>query len=656
MPIHDHYDGAMTTLTTSGLKLHPRLLIYAAILIAIALYWAGLRGPFLLDDLPNLSPLQRWLDGKATVAELILGNSSGILGRPVSMATLWFSAATGGMHPFPFKLGNLLIHIFCGLIGWQLMRRLLEHDPRLAAKASLVAAVLAGLWLLHPIHVSTVLYAVQRMAQLSALFVLASVWVYVLARQQLADGHTRGAFLKLFVLFPLLFVAGLFSKENAVVAPMLCLVLEFAYFHRQPRPGRLLPAFFTIFVVAPIVVMLAAMLLYSPERVIGSFAGRDFSMGERLLSQPRALWEYIGLMLWPRGGLMGVYVDDFTASTGLLSPPSTVLALIGLLAVSIFAIAVRSQAPSVFAGWFFFLVAHGIESTVFPLELYFEHRNYLPAWGLLLAVAGLLSWLAGKLPAIHRGRAGRAGFALAGMAALIFAFVTWQQVRVWRSEIAIAEQALKHRPTSLRATLSKVTTLVHAGNYEEAMRLTSALIDRPQPRHRLQGSLHTLTIDCLRGQGADPIHLRQAEEAGVQFVTLSDAQALTQLSRAVGTGRCGPSVTDDVVADSISRLLDGLPQSDWARGKYLMRGSLASMYIHADRWEDAQRQAELAWRPSVSDTAIGGMLIRIYLHNGNTEGAQRTLDQVRVRTHDYELEAVHHIGILQAQIDAVAIP
>lgn len=643
-------------MTNPAPRLHGRLLMYMAVLSAIALYATGLQGPFLLDDLPNLLPLQGWLDGTATAEELILGNQSGILGRPLSMATLWLSAATGGMHPFPFKLGNLLVHIICGFVGWQLLRRLLERDPHLAAKANLVAAVLAGLWLVHPINVSTVLYAVQRMAQLSALFVLASVWAYVLARQQLADGNTRGAFLKLFVLFPLLLVAGLLSKENAAVAPALCLVIELAYFLKKPRPGKLLPVFYAIFVLIPAVLLLAAVLLYSPERVIGSFAGRDFSMGERLLSQSRALWEYIGLMLWPRGGFMGVFVDDFSVSTGLLSPPSTLLSLIGLLVVSIFAIAVRRQAPSMFAGWFFFLVAHSIESTVFPLELYFEHRNYLPAWGLLLAVVGLLSWLAGKLPSIYRERAGRAGFVLAGIAALSFAFVTWHQVRVWRSEITIAEQALEYRPTSLRAHLSKATALVRIGRYDDALRHTSAFINSPNPRHRLQGNLHTLTVDCLRGQGADPVYVRQAEQSGVRFVTLPDAQALTQLSRAVGTGRCGPAVTDAVVADSISRLLDELPQPDWARGKYLMRGSLATMYMNAGRWEDAQRQAELAWRPAVSDTAIGGMLIGIYLHNGNIEAAQRTLDEVRTRVHDYERVAMQRIGILQTQIDAAASP
>jgi hypothetical protein len=75
----------------------------------------------------------------------------------------------------------------------------------------MLASLLAAIWLLHPLNASTVLYAVQRMAQLSALFVLAAVWAYLAARAQLAAGRTRRALLGLFVLVPLLVVAGLLS-------------------------------------------------------------------------------------------------------------------------------------------------------------------------------------------------------------------------------------------------------------------------------------------------------------------------------------------------------------------------------------------------------------------------------------------------------------
>ncbi|MCY0536413.1 hypothetical protein, partial [Klebsiella pneumoniae] len=56
-------------------------------------------------------------------------------------------------------------------------------------------------------------------------------------------------------------------------------------------------------------------------------------------------------------------------------------------------LAARKRAPSIPAGWFFFLVAHLVESSFLPLEMYYEHRNYLPSFGLLLAATGLLEIL-----------------------------------------------------------------------------------------------------------------------------------------------------------------------------------------------------------------------------------------------------------------------
>ena len=640
-------------MTEVAIDVRVRLILYVALLATVGLYWAGLRGPFLLDDIPNFTHLFEYVEGRSSAAEVIFGNASGMLGRPVSMASLWFSAATGGMHPFPFKIGNLLIHLLCGLVGWQLLGRLLAEDPRLAQRASLLAAVLAGLWLVHPIHVSTVLYAVQRMAQLSALFVLAAVWVYVMARHQLAAGRTRPAAIKLFVMFPLLLFLGLFSKENAAVAVLLCAVVEFAYFLRQPRPGRALPLFYTLFLLLPLVLVLGALFLGGWERVFGSYAGRDFSLYERLLSQPRALWEYIALMLWPRGGMMGVYVDDFAASTSLFSPLSTVLALVGLLAVSGFAIVVRKVAPSVFAGWFFFLAAHSIESTVIPLELYFEHRNYLPSWGILLMAAGILSLLAAKLPAHWQAGAGRAGYALAASIALGFSLVTWYQVQVWRSEAGIAGQALKHRPNSLRALLARNTVAVHAHDWETSAHLMSRLMSSSNPERRLLGNVYQLTIDCIRGLEGDSAYLHRAEATGGARLSFGIISAYQQLDRALRLRPCGDEVTNYTVANSIEALLENTPlEPESSQKKWNLRSTAAGLYRREGDLEAERAQLELAWQPGVSDTAIGGMLAVNYLNAGDLLAAQRTVDQIRAQIRPYQKAAVDGVAALQAQIDA----
>ncbi|RYH21168.1 MAG: hypothetical protein EON54_25775, partial [Alcaligenaceae bacterium] len=250
--------------------------------------------------------------------------------------------------------------------------------------------MIAAIWLLHPLHASTVLYAVQRMAQLSALFTLGAVCVFLVARQQLVDGPTRAAQLNLFVSFPLLVFLGVLSKQNAAVAPAICLVLELAYFGKNSRPGATVRNFFAVFLALPAFAV-AGILLLAPRILLATYDEWDFTLAERLLTQPRALIDYIGMLLLPRGLQMGLYTDDFAISHDLFSPLSTLWCILTLAWISVLAVVMRKRAPSVFAGWFFFLAAHSIESGFLPLELYYEHRNYLPAFGLFLAMVGLLA-------------------------------------------------------------------------------------------------------------------------------------------------------------------------------------------------------------------------------------------------------------------------
>jgi tetratricopeptide (TPR) repeat protein len=604
-----------------------KLLLGVVLLATALLYWAGLHGPFLLDDTVNLAAVGHWLSGETTWQHVVFDNRSGPLGRPLSMASFLLTSALWGADPFAFKLGNLIVHLACGLLGWQVLRRALARDPHLAGSADLVAALLAAIWLLHPLNVSTVLYAVQRMAQLSTLFVLASLWTYLAARQQLVAGKLRPAVLKLFLLFPLLLVAGLLCKENAAVAPALCLVLELAYFLRTPRP-RAVPLFFGIFVLLP-AILIAGLLLVEPGRWL-SYSSRDFTLVERLLSQPRALLDYIGLLLFPRNPLLGLFTDDFAASTSLVSPISTLWSLLALLAISVFAVVVRKRAPSVFAGWFFFLVAHTVESGILPLELYFEHRNYLPAFGLWLAVAGLCEW------ATRNARTNvlslrQLGLLVAGGFILALAFATLGRALVWQHNDTIVAQALKMHPTSLRANLASADVGIQQGNYQQASEAMSRLLQSPHPRDRLLGRLNRVVIDCAFAIGANPDDLREAVKLAQPKITLAEMNAFEALAAygAQPHSNCGP-VSPDMAADSISRIVATATQSDAYQGKWRSRLVAAMLYGRAEDWSNALVQAKLAWQPT-SDPAAGGFLVRAYAHNGMMAQAERTYQEVARR-------------------------
>src|SRR5690606_470084 len=98
-----------------------------------------------------------------------------------------------GPDSWGYKYHNLLIHLLNGLLLFWLLQKLL---PRLAPQITpettvAIAGLTVATWLLHPLLMSTVLYAVQRMAQLSALFTLAALLCYVFARRQLGSSPGR---------------------------------------------------------------------------------------------------------------------------------------------------------------------------------------------------------------------------------------------------------------------------------------------------------------------------------------------------------------------------------------------------------------------------------------------------------------------------------
>jgi len=156
-------------------------------------YGPGLAGGFFLDDLQQLIYNAHFQDltfNFQSIKRAVFTSESGPLGRPVAMASFVANALTTGMQPFYFKLGNLLIHLLNGLLVFLIARRVFARIDRATSPVATLqpqqlAALVAVAWLLHPIHVSTVLYVVQRMTLLASLFSFAAIFCYLQGRELL---------------------------------------------------------------------------------------------------------------------------------------------------------------------------------------------------------------------------------------------------------------------------------------------------------------------------------------------------------------------------------------------------------------------------------------------------------------------------------------
>jgi tetratricopeptide (TPR) repeat protein len=445
-------------------ELLPAAVFLALLCLAILSYWPGLSGAFLFDDFPNLKELGAY-GGVRDLDSLrlyLFSGFAGPTGRPLSLLSFLINDYTWPSVAWGFKYTNLLIHALNGLVlFWLTYRIALSHlaeDRR--TEAAWLAAISAGLWLLHPLHVSTTLYVVQRMAQLATLFVLAGLLGYVYWRARLAAAP-RAALIGMTLSICLATLAAVLSKENGVLLPALALTIELTLFSGRDD-SRALRVWRGLVLWLPTLAV-AGYLARSAYRIGASrLLERGYTIGERVLTESRIVLEYLQHLLLPSIKSRGLFSDAIPLSTGIVHPPATLLALAILGALVIAAVVVRRRWPLFSLAVLFFLVGQVVESTVIPLELYFEHRNYLPSVFLFLPLAAGAVWAYRRMPRI-------VPWGIAGVI-LLMAGMTWQRTDLWGRPADLMLAWARDNPTSARAQLSGARVLAERGAIGQAIR------------------------------------------------------------------------------------------------------------------------------------------------------------------------------------------
>lgn len=431
-------------------------------LLTILVYRPGLSGDYMFDDRPNLLE-NKQLEMATLDMDNLMGaaysSKAGDLRRPISMASFALNRYFFGVEPWSYKVINLGIHLLTGLgllwLGTLVMRaysRYRNPDFSLAATYWL-PAVVAGLWLLHPLNLSTVLYIVQRMAGLSALFTVTGLCLYMFGRLRMQEDRTGLPYL----LIGLIICGALavLSKENGVLLPVYMLVLEFTLFRFQAATGRLdrkIAGFFAVSVGIP-AVLAVLVLIFEPARLV-NYSGKTFTLAERVLTEARVLVFYLKMIVMPSINELGLYHDDIALSRGLLDPPATLLSLLAIAGLLATAFALPARHALIRLGILWFFAGHLLESTVIPLEIAHEHRNYLPDFGILLALGAAACQIK-----MHK-RAVLIRIGTASLFLLLFSYTTWLRASQWSDNIQHALYEAMHHPDSMRAVFS--ASRIHA--------------------------------------------------------------------------------------------------------------------------------------------------------------------------------------------------
>ena len=350
--------------------------------VALLAYSNTFHVPFHFDDRPNITQnpnVQIKVFSWDRIERLIKYTYKESI-RVFSYFTFALNYYFGGFNVFGYHLVNFLIHIASGIFLYAFLL-LTFNLPSLKEKygsiSYKVALFTSLIFIAHPIQTQSVTYIVQRMASMAGMFYLLSLVLYIKGR--LSTGWPRVFYFGGMVLSYLL---GVFSKENVAILPLFVALYEFYFFQNldlSPRGKKILLALIAILLVLGIFGFIIWGKRYI-NVIIEGYAYRTFTMSERVLTQFRIVLYYVTLLLYPHPSRLNLDYD-FPISKTILDPPTTLISILivaGFIGYSIWT-AKKRPVISFCILWYFGNLV--IESSIFPLEMVYEHRLYLPAVG-----------------------------------------------------------------------------------------------------------------------------------------------------------------------------------------------------------------------------------------------------------------------------------
>lgn len=623
----------------------PWAIIATLMAIAWCVYAPGLHGGFIYDDSSFIvanslvhvttTDLRDW-------AAAAFSFPGGVRqGRWLGMLSFAANHYSSGLDPYWFKWTNLVIHLVNGLLVFLALRALFDLHRECAGEQGvppafsglMAAAAIAGLWLVLPINLTAVLYASQRLESLSNTFVFLGLWWYLRARLRHWHGvpGTWGLWTSLIACTG----AGVLIKESAILLPLYAACTEWVLARGRNAAGdrsRTVHALYASILVVPLVIGLAwlASWIFGPTTYAHSY-----NTSQRLLTESRVLFDYIGWTLAPSLDALTLYHDDIQASRGLLDPPSTLAACAGIAALLAVALWQRKDRPLFSLGIAWFFCGHLLTATVIPLLLAFEHRNYFPSVGLILAAASVV--------ALEKGlKAPRLRIAMCLAIGVFYALTTWMRANEWSDPVRLVFSEASKRPRSPLAQYDRAATLVRLGTLEGHAVPDDALLALDEHRNlagagiSFEQALITLSIDG--GLTVNPdwyaAILRKLREGPA---SVQDAKALQNLNECFANKRCGedPSFLDAAYAAAMS-FPHPSPVLLYAHSQFV--AFLKGDYARAEM--DLREVVAL----SPYDSAARRALVTILIRRGERAEAIRQVGEIR---------KINYFGVLDSTIAGI---
>jgi tetratricopeptide (TPR) repeat protein len=457
---HDKDTGAAMRemrVAGGGFARSPFLHIALIAVLGLLAYGNTFQGDFQFDDIDNIAenPLVRDFSFSLfpSAARTFPGYDM-FRSRRVGYLTFALNYKAHGLDVTGYHGTNLLIHITNSLLVYALVI-LTFKTPALSRSmhqrnVRLIALMASALFVAHPVQTQAVTYIVQRLASLACMFSLASLIFYIRFRLS----GVPVVRLMHYVLCVVAAVLAMKTKETAFTLPLVIILYEFLFFRGNAarRLVHLAPVALTL-VIIPLTLLETGSSLQDLFRSAGEETRLETGMERTtyLVTQFRVMVTYLRLLLLP----VNQNVDyDYPLYDSLFHVHvlASCMVLAGLLAFGVYALRRSGKRDAslrlVGFGVFWFFITLSVESSIIPIrDVIFEHRLYLPAAGLFMALGtGAFSVVAAMEGAKKRS----AVVCLLAALPVLFGVTTYTRNAVWETAVSLWEDGQSKSPLKAR--------------------------------------------------------------------------------------------------------------------------------------------------------------------------------------------------------------
>ncbi|MBI3518529.1 MAG: glycosyltransferase family 39 protein [Bacteroidetes bacterium] len=337
--------------------------------------------------------------------------------HPLTLLSLAINYAISGDHAISYNFTNLLIHSCNSVLIYIISKQLFKRQD--------FAFAIALIWALHPLHVESVARITDRKDTQYVFFLLVALINYLRYRQ---STHTK------FIVYAVVaFLLSLLSKGQALILPLIILLIEWYY----AKSGDKKPNYKLALYLLPISILFG-WLAYRAQLFSGYLSSMDTISFTQIVFYPSTVLSHYILKLIVPVNLSAQYtipkISEISSHYYLLIIPALIIGLLIWFTIK--------KKYICFFGTVFYLITVSIMLRVVPIAENFmpDRYNYLPSFGFCIVLAELFFFLQSKYAALKWINYLAYGY-------LMFIGVSsFLRVTIWKNGLSVWEDAYKKYP------------------------------------------------------------------------------------------------------------------------------------------------------------------------------------------------------------------